>query len=533
MAGPVSEGDLVDEDGPASLSPASAAAAPPSRWAALAVTWSVVVLLVLLPLPILLGEGAGHLAVVAAFAAVTALLARVEVGAARRTFVQLAVIGLAVRGVVLLAVASLEAAGDVVVLGPDGLRFLRGAQAILAAGFALPRPSYEEFASYDTAHMYLFAGIIGYLGPSLLNLHAVNCALTALLGPLTFGWARLVAPRAALPAGLLLTLYPSITYLAAVDLWKDPSVITVTILSLWAMAHIVHGNLGRWPMVALAAVAAGSLWYVHTSRFYVLWYLEVGLAVMTLVGLARGWTVRRTAVVAMVGVVMAAEAGPMLAGWPASPVLFVASVAQATEEPSLRAFTAGLLDRVPRNDAARPDRATLETIDLGLQGEKNVLQVDIETASAAPGRFGPAGSAIQMARRVWGPFVWIPPPSFTPRAILGGDYLFYPGMVFWYVLLPGMFVGLAVTGWELVRGRTPFILGVAWVFSVLYGAQFLVVNLSYRQREALFPVLVIFAWLGFEHVRHRPWARKAYAAYWIALVSVAATHTALRLWVMG
>lgn len=532
MAGAVWEGDIVHQRAAGTLS-TIADEALASRWLDTATRCSVVVLLALLPLPVLLGKGTGSMVIVGVGTAMAALLARIEHGRARRTFLQLAVIGLALRGVVLLSTAWLQAASGAVVLGPDGVGFLRAAQTILNAGFSLPRPSYEMFATYDTAHMYLFAGIIATLGPSLLNLHVSNCALTALMGPLTFSWVRLVAPRAALPAGLLVTIYPSIIYLATTDLWKDPSVITATTMGVWALVHIVHGNGGRWRLVAVAAVAVMSLWYVHTSRFYALWYLEVGVAVMAVVGLRRGWAVRRSAVMAVLAVFALAEAGPVLAGWPSSPEHFVASVAQATKAESLRHFSAGLLDRAA--DGREPDDrrgrtlAQLEGFDLDLRGQGEILQVDVDTELAAPGRFGPAGAAIQMMRRVWGPFVWVPPPAFTPRAVLGGDYLLYPGMLFWYALLPWMLAGLAVTGRQLILGRTAFMLGAVWIFAMLYWAQFVVINLPYRQREALFPVLAVFAWLGFEHTRHRPWARKAYAGYWLALVTLAAAHTVTRM----
>jgi hypothetical protein len=532
MAGAVWEGDIVHERAAGTLSTITDEALA-SRWLHMATRWSVVVLLALLPLPVLLGEGAGSIVIVGVFAAMMALLGRIEHGEARRTFLQLAVIGLALRGVVLLLIAWLQAASGAVVLGPDGVGFLRAAQTILNAGFSLPRPSYEMFATYDTAHIYLFAGIIATLGPSMLNLHVSNCALTALMGPLTFSWVRLIAPRAALPAGLLVTFYPSLIYLAATDLWKDPSVITATTLGLWALVHIVHGNGERGRLVAFAAVAVMGLWYVHTSRFYALWYLEVGVAVMAVVGLLRGWAARRSALVAVLAAFVLAEAGPMLAGWPSSPVYFVASIAQATNAESLRYFSAGLLDRAADGSEAEGSRgqtlAQLEGFDLDIRGQDDVLQVDVDTALAAPGRFGPAGAVIQVIRRVWGPFVWVPPPAFTPRAVLGGDYLLYPGMLFWYALLPWMLAGLAVTGWNLVLGRTAFMLGAVWIFAVLYWAQFVVINLPYRQREALFPVLAIFAWLGFEHTRHRPWARKAYAGYWLALVALAAAHTVTRM----
>ncbi len=61
-------------------------------------------------------------------------------------------------------------------------------------------------------------------------------------------------------------------------------------------------------------------------------------------------------------------------------------------------------------------------------------------------------------------------------------------------------------------------------------ALYLTLNLSYRQREFMFPFLLVFAALGLEALRHVTWWPRAYAGYW-ALIGVGATgHLVARAW---
>ncbi len=180
---------------------------PLDHWLAAARRPSLMILGALAPLPIVAGEGAGSLVMAAMMAGIVMVLSRSESGDDRRRFLQVAALSAAVRGVLLLLVTLLQTAGDALVLGPDGARFLASALMIIDAGFALP-DRFAVLGTFDIGHMYAFAAVIALFGQSIFNLHAFNCALTVLIAPLTFGWVRRVAPRAALPAAVLVSVYP-------------------------------------------------------------------------------------------------------------------------------------------------------------------------------------------------------------------------------------------------------------------------------------------------------------------------------------
>ena len=132
-------------------------------------------------------------------------------------------------------------------------------------------------------------------------------------------------------------------------------------------------------------------------------------------------------------------------------------------------------------------------------------------------------------RRVFGPFAWILPTHWSLPELLRGDYHLYPGMIVWYAMLPLALLGLWCGGRGLVTGvDTNAVLGMLILFICLYGGQYLVVNLSYRQREAMVPILTVLAFLGLPlMVRQQLW-RRAYAAYWVALGLIAVSHLTIR-----
>jgi hypothetical protein len=71
-------------------------------------------------------------------------------------------------------------------------------------------------------------------------------------------------------------------------------------------------------------------------------------------------------------------------------------------------------------------------------------------------------------------------------------------------------------------------LGACAFFSGAYLLLYLAVNLSYRQRDALFPLLIVLAVIAWDRVRQwRPW-RWWYGAYWVALGLLATAHLAAR-----
>ena len=44
--------------------------------------------------------------------------------------------------------------------------------------------------------------------------------------------------------------------------------------------------------------------------------------------------------------------------------------------------------------------------------------------------------AANLIRKLLGPFPWVMPPSWDARTVLVGDYLMFPGMILWYLVLP-------------------------------------------------------------------------------------------------
>lgn len=496
--------------------------------------WSAVLLGAMLPVVFVTGDLRAALTFAAATALGVAAIGRAETGLDRRRVAQLALIGAGFRALALLLGGVLQAAGDTLVLGPDGATFLGAAVTMLESRAVLPESSFAMLGSFDVGHVYVFAALIGLFGRSVLMLQMFNCAVTALIAPLTFAWVRRVAPTVALPAALLVAVYPSIVYLAAIDIWKDPLVITATTAGIWAIARIVHDRLRGVSLGMAVATGTVCLAFVHTCRFYPVWYLEVGMAMTGALALLHRARIDVRATVAVVAIVALVELVPAAAGWPTSPRAFAAGIVQATSASSMRHYTAGLLDRLAGGAAPPAERGSayrvkaLEGFGLGAFGRRNALQVDIETASSTPGRFGLLGWGVQMVRRIWGPFLWVPPDTLSARAVLGGDYLLYPGMVFWYALLPFMGAGLVLVGLDLLRGRAPFALGMVWVYAVAYSGQFLVINLPYRQREAMFPLLVVFGLLAVTALWRHGWIRRAYVMYWVGLAVVAVAHTLVR-----
>ena len=65
-------------------------------------------------------------------------------------------------------------------------------------------------------------------------------------------------------------------------------------------------------------------------------------------------------------------------------------------------------------------------------------------------------------------------------------------------------------------------------FSAALFVLYLGLNLSWRQREFMFPFLVLLAFWAIDRVRAQRWARYAYAAYWCGIVLLAVTHTVVR-----
>ena len=103
-------------------------------------------------------------------------------------------------------------------------------------------------------------------------------------------------------------------------------------------------------------------------------------------------------------------------------------------------------------------------------------------------------------------------------------------MLLWYAVLPFAALGFAIAGRAMFRrsGRLSTGLAVLWLFTAGYSLQYLLINVSYRQREAIVPLLLVFVWWGIVYAWERPRLARWYGAYWAALVLLAAAHLSVR-----
>jgi hypothetical protein len=215
---------------------------------------------------------------------------------------------------------------------------------------------------------------------------------------------------------------------------------------------------------------------------------------------------RPQALVLAILVFAAAEIAPMRSLWPSTPSMFLAMTGHTLNTPGMRWSTPGFLQR-------------------GVRGTTTIRSAPTETTSHGVVRLG-----VDMVRRVFGPFPWIAPHTWTFFALQQGQYYLFPGTVLWYALLPFVVLGFALSGAAMVRGmETRFPLLLLWWFSALYFAQYLLINLSFRQREDGMPILLMFAALGAD--RFLPDCRRPprwYRRYWVVIVVIAVLHITVR-----
>lgn len=389
-------------------------------------------------------------------------------------------------------------------LGPDSVSFVRGATYLAAHAFHLGMSPLVFFGTYDVGHYYLFATAIQYLHADLLGLQMINASLSALAAPLTFSIVRRVLPRTARVSGLLVGLYPSLVVLSVVDLLKDPSVLCATLVAVWTVAAMARARHPATIFLVVPGLLA--VLYLRTSRFYTLAYLEFGLVCATawVVVIMRGIRIRRPIRTAIAGLVLmfaAGEAIPAIVGWPPSPVLFTAQVLRATGTPGLMNYSAGLVDHLA-NDDHEGQFAT----------ERGVLS------------FG-----ANLVRRVMGPFPWIRPARWDVVYLEANNYLLYPGMLVWYTMLPVLVIGLLLVGRDILcRAYVGSTMVFLWLFTVPYCLQYLAINLSYRQRDDMFPFLLVFVAVGSAHAVRSPTFRRWYPRYWAMLALIAVAHLTVR-----
>lgn len=543
---------------------------------------AVALLAIGLPLPYAFGFASGTYVLALAFVTMVALAcSTAQSGQERRLFLSLFAIALAVRFYGHFALFSWSAAYGGPFLNPDSSTYLHRSLFLAADNFRHPLTPALFFGTYDCAHYYLFAAVIKFLRADLYALQLFNSALTALPGPLVFGALCVVLPRYALPVGLVITLSPTLVAFGINDLLKDPSVMASSMLAIWAMTRLARVKT-VWGGGLLMLVSIAGLSYVRMSRFYVMPFLMAAL----IAALVLAWLLsrRRTAVspdaalapamspvrvgpssrqlgVLLAVIFLAAEIVPLRLGWPISGMMVLDQVVTTLDTPAMRRYAGGLFDRARpggESEAALaaamviPPRAVNEIMREFSSGRRMVAaidqQQDLERRAVLDAR---ARAAVALAaaheteavsaktrivrmgvngfRKLFGPFPWIGPPSWHPQTVLTGDYLLFPGMLLWYAVLPFGVLGWLLVGNDLIR-RRPVAIPLLFVAAVvcIFAAQYLVLNLSWRQRDFLFPFLAVLACVAIDQTWHRPLARRAYGLYWASLVLLAIGHITVR-----
>jgi hypothetical protein len=500
-----------------------------------------------LPLPYLLGlADASYLAVLAAWVPLAIILAALHGPQDRRTVLQIGAIGLAVRVVFHLIVFAWATAGGGPFLGPDSSVYFEESRLLAARGFAAEPNPVAFFGSYDCAHYYLFAAARRFFEADLYGLQTLNVALTAFTGPLFYSAWRQLGLQHPLLLGVAVAVYPSWVALSANDLLKDPSIVAATTLGLWGLVRMA-GARGTTERIVLVALVVPSLMYVRMARFYVVAFLELALAgalVLTWVLGRRPRGRLRPGTGLIVLTIALVEVLPGFAGWPATPRLFAGAVTHTVATPLMRHYASGLLDRAAapaasmeserprpmvREQAARTDRSG-ERLPALTAATLPARAADASPAPEIPtvaGRL--ARLAVNGVRKLLGPFPWIPPATWTPREILLNDFSLFPGMPVWYAIFPVGLLGLGTVAWRWWTGEArSFPLVALALFSALLLAQYLALNLSYRQREFMVPFLACAALLALQFGPPiRRWWR-LYALYWVLLGLMAAGHLAVR-----
>lgn len=520
------------------------------------------VLLLGLPLPWLVDLGnLSYVYTLAIISAAAGLCSLAQTGPDRKLFLSLFAVGMAVRFCAHFTVYSWAVANGGPFLNPDSSTYLHRSLFLAVDGLKHELSPALFFGTYDCAHYYMFAALIRYVGADLYGLQTFNSGLTALTGALVFGGLRVLLPRYALPIGIMVALSPSLISFGITDLLKDPSVIASTTLALWAIAHLTKVRRPS-SLILFVVVAALALSYTRMSRFYVVPFLAVAFIGSALVlrwlkgrarpagpAVSRPWRV--AAAVAVIFVV--AEIVPLRLGWPISGLMVSGQVLQTIDTPAMRIYAKGMLDRVspgPTEAAAAPMvipprrvNDIMQAFHLGKRTPSAIEQVqnaELERLkNPTPLPIARGGETLPRKlvrmgmngfRKLFGPFPWVPPPVWDAELILTGDYLLFPGMIMWYAVLPLGLAGLVGVAWRTLVQRAPESLAILIAAGtlVLFFTQYLVLNLSWRQREFLFPFLAVLACVAVERWWGLPRFRRAYGVYWGMLALVATAHLMAR-----
>lgn len=432
-----------------------------------------------------------------AVAALSLVLSLLEPKSSRRVFISIFAVALAAHVSIPALLAHFESPAGDIYLGPDGSGYWRGAQSLVNSGLWSGDHPAARFGTYDAAHYYVFAATLLGFGGGLASLQLLNVAMTALAGPIAFAFARRVLPGHAVLIGLLVGLHPSLIALSSADLLKDPLIAVATLAAFWAIAGLLDQGPVRSKM-AFALLGVTALIYLRTDRFYVAAMLEAAVAVSLVIRLLRGGLlsldgVRRplqlsrvVALALLVLVLAGGELAPTIFGWPFSPAMVIGNAKVVQDTAALHEYAPGVLN----------------------------VQTPLPQVVAF---------LANVIRRVFGPFVWVPPSELRLASLEAADFLLYPSTLVWYAILPFTIVGLLATLWRSLRGHTVHLAATALALFVMFDAGvYMTVNLSYRQREAVMPILLIFAILGIAVAAARHWRPRFYVGYLFCLAAIAA-----------
>lgn len=386
----------------------------------------------------------------------------------------------------IVLVLSLVSSGYVTggLLSPDGAGYLSGSRVLLRSGFDVGSP-FAFFGTYDLGEYYVFAALMGLGGSDFVLLTAFNAAISALAAPFAFGWARLTIPRHAVLVGGIAALSPSLAFLSTTNLLKDPMIIFVTVVVALSVAEVLRGEANGVALWAWLGICAIGLAFLHTTRFYVAAYLELGLIIVIALRLvaARGRSPLSSRLLALGGAILAAELMAGALGWPSSPVLVSSQVQYVADT-----------------------RAMQPVLEQNAVGDR------------VPG----VATVVDVGHRLLGPYAWVTPSTFDLRYLILADFDLYPDTFLWYVILPFLVVGLAIALFSLAARREgSAALGCLAIFVCIYLAQYLAINLSYRQREDVVLLALAFVPAGAQWVLSRRPGRALYATYWVVIVILA------------
>lgn len=509
-----------------------------------------------LPLPFFMGVGdASYLLSLVLITIVAGLCALAHDREERPVFLGLFAGALLLRFYAQLALYKWSIAGGGPFLNPDATLYLHRSLFLAADNFQHALTPALYFGTYDCAHYYLFAALIKFGGADMYGLQMFNAGLTALVGPLAYGSARAVLPRYALPLGVVVSVSPTLIAYGINDLLKDPGVIASAMMALWAIARLSCTDRPA-AQAGLILVGAAALAYSRMSRFYVVpFFAAAFMGAWIVTRLSTNGGMRRLIPntrlsISVITIFLIAEIVPWRLGWPPSTVMVANQVASTLDTPAMRVYAKGLFDRSGSDTADRPvqyvppsyavndifrDFSRGARLPSALEAEQaaererqleNPVKLGTERVSLSR---RVVTMAVNGFRKFFGPFPWVMPQSWDPKTILHSDALLFPGMLVWYAVLPLALGGGLFLVWQVIQRRgVGFPLVIVAAIVGVFLAQYLVLNLSWRQREFMFPFMLVLACFAIEQGWTKPLVRYGYAAYWAMLVLVAVVHLSVR-----